>query len=78
MAKAVKPSAPFVALTSFVGRLDGVEVFYQKGEPVHPDDPAIDQWPDFFGSLVYPHPVRSTPEPPIEHATAAPGEKRGA
>jgi hypothetical protein len=78
MAKAVEPPAPFVVLDSFVGQLDGVDVTYFQGEPVHPDDPAVRRWPHLFGPLVYPHPVKRASEPRIEQATAAPGEKRGA
>jgi hypothetical protein len=50
---------------------DGFE--YHQGEVIEADDPAIRKWPDHFAPLV----VRGQPHP-VEQATAAPGEKRGA
>jgi hypothetical protein len=71
MAKATEPpsEAPVVrvVLESFVVEIDGTPVLYAKGEAVHPDDPYLKRWPDKFGPIVFPHPVRrrgilSTPE----------------
>jgi hypothetical protein len=58
MAKAESP-ALYVVLESFVGQLDGVDVTYRKGEPIHPDDPGLRKWPKAFGPFAFPHPVRS-------------------
>ena len=65
-------------LQSFVGEVDGVQVHFQKGDLVDADYEAATKWPAMFG----PAQVRfsskpAKPEPKVEQATAAPGEKRG-
>jgi hypothetical protein len=64
----------YTVLTNFIGTLDGRECEYHAGEVVESSDPALKQWPNFFGPLVISH--RSARG--IEQATAGPGEKRGA
>jgi hypothetical protein len=61
-----------MALTSFVG---GASLSVIKGDLFASDDPLVLKHPKLFGPVVV---KRSAPEPRIEQATAAPGEKRGA
>lgn len=63
-----------VALTSFLGGIDGTLIDVRKGDIFRSDDPAVAKWPQLFGPVA----LRSTGSPRIEQATAAPGEKRGA
>jgi hypothetical protein len=62
--------------TSFSATLDGGPVFFRAGELIDADHPAVKKWPQYFGPANVDH--RSKPEPKVEQATAAPGEKRGA
>jgi len=55
MANEIDPPAAYVVLESFGTEIDGVPVTYRKGEPVHPDDPAVKRWPKAFGPLLFPH-----------------------
>ncbi len=64
-----------VVLVSFTGQLGGRPTTFTKGKIIESDHPAVRAWPDKFGPLVLPYPVKR--EPVIEQATAAPGEKRG-
>lgn len=51
---------------------------YREGEIVDPDDPVLAANPDLFRPFTFAHPVKKrTVAPPVEQATAAPGEKRG-
>jgi hypothetical protein len=59
-----------VVLESFIGNINGEEKLFRQGDIISPDNPAIKKWPHFFGQARYRH------EPPIEQATAAPGETR--
>jgi hypothetical protein len=63
---------PLVVLESFVGRIRDEDRFFRAGELIRLDDPAVKKWPKMFGPVIYRH------DPPVESATAAPGEKRGA
>lgn len=58
-------------LGSFVGKIDGKERVFVAGEVIRANDPAVKKWPQFFGEHRFVH------DPPVEQATAAPGEKRG-
>jgi hypothetical protein len=66
-------SEPRVVLEGFIGSVDGEERAFRTGDLVAADDPAIAKWPQFFGPQVI-----GSDRPPVEQATAAPGEKRGA
>jgi len=61
MAKDIDQPAAYVVLESFGTEIDGVPVTYRKGEPVHPDDPALKKWPKAFGPLVFPHALSARP-----------------
>lgn len=74
MPESTQPAPILVVKESFVGELGGQPVTYRKGEAVHPDDPAIQKWPEHFEPLTFVHPVKRGR---VEQATAAPGEKRG-
>jgi hypothetical protein len=64
--------ADFYTVTeSFVGRLNGAEVEYHKGDVVPASDPAVKKMPLHFEPLVLRGHDRV-----VEQATAAPGEKR--
>ena len=76
MAKAVEPATVLVVLDSFVGEVGGEEIYFRRGELIERSHPAVKKWPSLFGPVAFVHPVK--PEPRIEQATAAPGEKRGA
>jgi hypothetical protein len=65
-----------VVLVSFTGQLGGRPCTFQKGKVIESDHPAVRAWPDKFGPLTLPYPVKRE-APPIEQATSAPGEKRG-
>jgi hypothetical protein len=62
-----------MAVVSFVGDIDGTVVMVRKGDLLYPDDPIVRKWPDKFGQ-----PKVRGYAAPVEQATAAPGEKRGA
>ena len=68
------------AVTSFVGDLpDGSALYVQEGRTrIWSTHPAAKKWPNAFREVeatdTYNEPH---PEPPVEQATAAPGEKRG-
>lgn len=50
-------------------------VYVREGDLWDADDPVVASHPDWFE--VAPEPKRAArPEPPVEQATAAPGEKR--
>ena len=59
-----------VALESFVGQVDGKERVFRTGDLVRVSDPAVKKWPKLFGQ------PRLYNDPPVEQATAAPGEQR--
>jgi hypothetical protein len=69
---ATKESDSLVVLESFVGRVGDDERMFRRGDLVRAGDPAVKKWPQSFG------PPEFLNEPPVEQATAAPGEKRGA
>lgn len=73
MARAAAEQGVVVALTSFVGTDSTV---ISKGDLFALDDPVVKKHRTLFGPVV----VRRSPgyQPPVEQATAAPGEKRGA
>lgn len=52
--KAVEPLI-FQVKTTFNGRIKGQDVTYVQGEAVHPDDPCLAKWPEFFEPLQFPH-----------------------
>jgi hypothetical protein len=74
MAKVPAPTL-YVVHESFAVVENGLTVTYRKGEIVHPDDPYLKTMPTNFRPFEFPHPPKG--EPPVEAATAAPGEKRG-
>ena len=76
MAKAAEPATILVVLDSFDGEVDGQVLNFRKGLVIQSEHPAVRKWPDKFGPMKYPYPLRDAPR--IEQATAAPGEKRGA
>ena len=61
-----------VALESFIGSVDGEDRVFRVGDLVRVTDPAVKKWPHLFGEAGYAY------ERPVEQATRAPGEKRGA
>lgn len=65
----------YVVKEAFSTNLRGLEVAYQVGEVVTADDPGYKRAPNHFTPLA----IRSNQReaPPIEQATAAPGEQRG-
>jgi hypothetical protein len=63
------------AKTSFSATIDGESVFFREGDLVDADHSAVKTWPLYFGPPKVTH--RAKPEPVVEQATAAPGEKRG-
>jgi len=76
MARAAAEPQVMVALTSFVGAVGKVDIDVREGHLYAADDPIVKKFPALFGPVVV---RRSVPETaPIEQATAAPGEKRGA
>lgn len=75
MARAAAEPQVMVALASFVGAVGTVEVNVREGFLFAGDDPIVKKYPTLFGPVQV---RRSVPEPAIETATAAPGEKRGA
>lgn len=56
-----------IALESFVGRIDKGDVVVRKGDKLPTNHPAVKKWPQLFSR---------DDEPPVEQATAAPGERR--
>jgi hypothetical protein len=60
--------------TSLSGNLRGEEIIVREGDLYYSDDPIVEKWPDSFGPIK----VHGATEAPVEQATAAPGEKRGA
>lgn len=74
MAKASEPQPILVVVTGF-GCALGV---FRQGELIDADHPAVRKYPEAFGPVTIHHPVKREPEPVIEQATSAPGEKRGA
>ncbi len=58
-----------VVIDSFIGKVDGEERMFRKGDLIRPGDPAVKKWPQFFGSARFHHDH-------VEQATAAPGERR--
>ena len=58
MAKAVEPPAVQVVTETFVVMRDGALVRYTKGQPIEADDPVLKMWPEKFGQIVFPHPVK--------------------
>ena len=75
MAKVPAPTL-YVVHESFAVVENGLTVTYRKGEIVHPDDPYLKSMSANFRPFEFPHPPKGA-EPPVEAATAAPGEKRG-
>ena len=75
MAKAAEPATILVVLDSFDGEVDGQVLNFRRGLVIQAEHPAVCKWPDKFGPMKWPYPLR---ESRIEMATAAPGEKRGA
>jgi hypothetical protein len=45
-------------LADFVIPSGGAFVKYAKGEFIEADDPILRTWPDKFGPIVYPHPIK--------------------
>ena len=62
------------ALCVLTGSIDGGVIYIHAGDLIEADHPAVKKWPHCFGPIELRHPVKR--EPPVEQATAAPGEKR--
>lgn len=62
MPNAPKPSV-LVALSSFVGELDGERLPFTKGDIIEADHPFVRAHPELFGPIVYRHPIRERAEP---------------
>ena len=60
---------------AFAGTFEGTPLVLNVGQVFQDDDPYVRQWPQFFEPLDA-KPFRDS-RPPVEQATAAPGEKRG-
>lgn len=75
MARAAAEPQVVVALASFIGAVGKTEIMVREGFLFASDDPLVKKHPSLFGPVQV---RRSVPEPAIETATAAPGEKRGA
>lgn len=61
--------------------LGGGSAFIRRGQHWSADDPIVREHPDMFSDdprygLTYSVPPPEMSEPPVEQATAAPGEKR--
>ena len=63
------------ARESLTGALGGKIVDVRAGDLAEPDAVVVKQWPSIWVPLTVR--FRAAPEPPVEQATAAPGEKRG-
>lgn len=74
MAKAAEP-ALMIATSNFTGGIGGRNITIREGMIFRADDQAVQTWPYAFRPIVV---HESNPEPKVESATAAPGEKRGA
>ena len=76
MATKAAPDEIVEVATAFSGPLG---TFY-KGNLYRADDPVVRKYPQFFRPMVVLSTVKAAPkpEPVVEQATAAPGEKRGA
>lgn len=73
----------YATATTSVGTGDGGQVLVRGGEHWPADDPVVLANPSLFNpdpryGLSYSTPPASLDEPPVETATARPGEKRAA
>lgn len=72
----------FATETASLTMTNGGQVTVRKGSHWPADDPLVREWPSFFapdpryGLSWSGEPPASMSEPPVEQATAAPGEKR--
>jgi hypothetical protein len=72
----------YAKMRALVTTADGAQTLVEFGEHRHPDDPVVKARPDAFsadaryGLRWYGEPPAEMMEPPVEQATAGPGERR--